>query len=207
MNHKILCLLLIQLFSLVLTKSVASFRITRSKNHEDQSGKLTPLVVSISTDDQSEKMKGVDFILVVDVSSSMSGERISLVKESLKYIVNDLLNEQDNIALIQFSTSASVIRGLTPMTAANKVTLTQDINNLRASGGTNIYTGLTKGLEQITNSYDDGTRICSIILLSDGQDQYRNADINFRNLISSTGKTNYIFTTHTLGMELIMMRF
>ena len=38
-----------------------------------------------------------------------------------------------------------------------------------------------------------------MILLSDGQDQGKNADLNFKNLIASSGKSNYIFTLHALG--------
>ena len=34
-----------------------SLQISRSKSHVDQTGNLTPLVISVSTEDQSEKVK------------------------------------------------------------------------------------------------------------------------------------------------------
>ena len=163
-------LVIFQLFLLILNKSEADFGISRSKRHEDKTGKLTPLVVSVSTDDKNKKVKGVDLIFIVDVSGSMSGSRMTLVKESLKYMV-ELMNEQDSMALIKFESTASVVNGLTQMTSSNKEIITRNINNLYASGGTQIYNGLSLGLQQITKNYANGDRICSMILLSDGQDQ------------------------------------
>ena len=200
MNGKIIfvTLLIIQLFSSVLDKSLANFRITRAKSHVDKTGKLTPLVVSVSTDDKKQKIKGVDLIFVVDISGSMGGTRLQLVKDSLNYIVS-LMNENDSISIIKFESKASVVCNLTSMTPSNKDSIKQKINSLSVTGGTNIYTGLTLGLQQVQHDYANGDRICSIILLSDGQDGARNADTNFLNLIKTTGKTNYIFTVHTLG--------
>ena len=191
-------LVIFQLFLLILNKSEADFGISRSKRHEDKTGKLTPLVVSVSTEDKNKKVKGVDLIFIVDVSGSMSGSRMTLVKESLTYMV-DLMNEQDSMALIKFESTASVVNGLTEMTLSNKAKIKTNINNLKASGGTYIYNGLSLGLQQITKNYANGDRICSMILLSDGQDGGVNADLNFKNLIVSSGKSNYIFTLHALG--------
>ena len=93
--------------------------ITSDKNNEDKTGKLTPLVVSVSTDDKKQKIKGVDLIFVVDISGSMGGTRLQLVKDSLNYIVS-LMNENDSISIIKFESKAFVICNLTPMTQSNK---------------------------------------------------------------------------------------
>ena len=52
-------------------KNALSLEINRSKSHEDQTNKFTPLVITISSSDINEKIKDVDFICVVDVSGSM----------------------------------------------------------------------------------------------------------------------------------------
>ena len=191
-------LLFLQIFLLKSDDSNLKLNIYRSKNHEDQTGKLTPLVISLSSDDVKEKITNADLIFVVDVSGSMSGSAIQLVKETLNYIV-DITKENDNIALITFHSSATVTQGLTKMTADGKNTMRTKINNLRASGGTNIYSGLELGLQQITKDYASGDRVCSIILLSDGADGYANADTKFANLIKGGAKKNYVFTTHSFG--------
>ena len=198
MRKNLTILLLILQIIFVQLDSPLKLEIYRSKSHEDQTGDLTPLVISLSSDDITEKKTGADLIFVVDVSGSMSGDGIKLVKETINYII-DITNENDNIALITFHSSASKVFDLTKMTEANKKTLKSKVNSLIASGGTNIYSGLQKGLEQVTKDYSSGDRVCSIVLLSDGEDGYRNADTNFANLIKNGAKKNYIFTTHSFG--------
>ena len=130
---------------IIKSQCALTLSINKSKRHEDKTGRFTPLVVSLSSEDKAEKVKGIDLIVIVDVSGSMSGEPIMLVKESLKYIV-ELMNEKDNFALVTFSSYSNIIDGLTPMTSTNKNKILLDINNLRAGGGTNIYAGLETGL-------------------------------------------------------------
>ena len=193
-----LLLILFQLFFLKADDSKLKLNIYRSKSHEDQTGSLTPLVISLSSDDVKEKTTNADLIFVVDISGSMSGTRLKLVKETLNYIV-DITNENDNIALITFESYAHKIMGLTKMTEANKNTMRAKINALSVTGGTNIYVGLEMGLQQIIKDYTSGDRVCSIIMLSDGYDNYQNADTRFANLVNNGAKKNYIFTTHVFG--------
>ena len=133
---------------ILVTNDDLSLDIFRARSHADQTGSLTPLVVSLSSIDKSEKVKGVDLICIVDVSGSMYGSKIQLVIESLKYLVN-LMNEQDNIVLITFTDYTDIICDFTKMTSYNKSSLLDDINNLEAYGGTNIYSALISGLEFI----------------------------------------------------------
>jgi len=128
----------------------------------------------------------------------MSGSRVKLVKESLKYLVN-LMTINDKLAIVSFTDTASIKLPLTEMTEIGKSNAIKAIDLLRARGGTNIYSGLSKGLELITQDYTSGERVASMILLSDGYDGGRNADTNFKNHINNMGKQNYVFTLHTLG--------
>jgi Mg-chelatase subunit ChlD len=202
MNKRILCIILVQILVLISSKGKdsMSLEIHRSKSHFDQTGDLTPLVVTLSSEDKTQKIKGVDLICIVDVSGSMSGDKIKLVKESLEHLVK-LMNEEDNLALITFSSDAEVINELTPMTQENKTDLLKNIDNLYAYGGTNIYPALEKALDLIAHDYSTGERIASIILLSDGQDNYSYNSLlsRFENLLETTNKTNYAFTLHTFG--------
>ena len=71
------------------------------------------------------------------------------------------------------------------MTSNNKNAIINKIKNLKANGGTNIYSGLTRGLEVIRKNYLNGERIVSLILLSDGWDNDSRSNIpnNFRRYI------------------------
>ena len=197
-NLLVILLLIFQVFLIKADDSQFRLNIYRSKRHEDQTGNLTPLVISLSSDDVKEKKTNADLIFVVDISSSMSGNAIKLVKDTLTYIV-EMSNENDNIALVTFSNSAQVKAGLTKMTAANKNSMKSIINALYVSGGTNILSGMQMGLNQITKDYTTGDRVCSLILLSDGEDIYGNKLQHFVNLINNGAKKNYIFTTHAFG--------
>ena len=167
-------------------KNALSLEINRSKSHEDQTDKFTPLVITISSSDINEKIKDVDFICVVDVSGSMGGKRLDLVKESLKSLVG-IMDERDKFALVTFSSSSSLIYDLTQMTKNNKNEIIQKINYLIADGGTNIYSGLETGLSLLKENYISGEKIASIILLSDGIDNYNYnlVDDKFKQLLNT----------------------
>ena len=171
MKESFFCIILVIILVLISSKDKDSMtlEIHRSKSHSDQTGDLTPLIVTLSSEDINKKMKGVDLICVVDVSGSMVGYRIELLIESLKYLVN-IMNEQDNFALITFESDVHVINEFTKMTPENKTSILENINKLRAYGGTNIYPAIEKALELINQDYSNGERIASIILLTDGND-------------------------------------
>ena len=194
----LLLVLFLQTFFLISNKDPISLEILRARAHKDQTGNLTPLAVLLSSEDKNVKIKGVDLICIVDVSGSMSGSKIQLVIQSLKTLVN-LMEEQDNMALVAFSSGARVVNGFTKMTSENKTLLINNINKIFDAGGTNIYQGLLTGLSLLTENYSSGERIASMILLSDGQDNYSGADTKFIDLLSTTGKNKYVFSLHTFG--------
>ena len=194
MNLKLL--VFIQIFLFISNEEVY-LSISRSRTHEEQTGKLTPLLISLSTDDTKEKMKGVDFVCVVDTSGSMAGSRITLVKESLNYLIN-LMNPNDNFALVTFESSSQVVSDFIQMTPENKKAISSKIDSLKGSGGTNILSGLKSALELIKSDYSSGERICSMILLSDGEDN-RDVDTQFKKHISDVNKDKYVFSLHTMG--------
>ena len=188
------------IFYLVSNANSPTLTISRSRAHEDKSGPFTPLVVSFSTEDISTKVKPVDLICIVDISGSMYGDPINLVKQSLDYLVN-LMNDTDNFALVTFSNSATLEFDLTKMTQDNKEIISTRIKNLNAFGGTNIYSGLELGLRLLTSNYSSGDRIASMILLSDGEDNYNYGMVDelFKDLVEDTNKNDYVFNLNTFG--------
>ncbi len=54
---------------------------------------------------------GIDLIIVIDNSGSMSGEKIALIRQTLEFIV-DLMKENDRMCLISFEGTATP---LTPL--------------------------------------------------------------------------------------------
>ena len=59
MSKKLLYInILIGILVFISNKDTPSLEIHRSRSHIDQTKNLTPLVVTLSTEDKSEKMKG-----------------------------------------------------------------------------------------------------------------------------------------------------
>ena len=200
MSKGLLCAILVQILVLIYSQyNPMTLDIKRSKAHIDKTGDLTPLVVTLSSEDINEKVKPVDLICIVDVSSSMLDEdKIGLVKETLKYLIN-LMNEEDRLAIIKFSYDAELAFGFAKMYQGNKRMALSEVEDLYAYGGTNTYSGLEKALEKLTDDYSTGERIATIILLSDGLDNYGRVPERFETLLNTTKKDNYTFTLHTFG--------
>ncbi|MBT3302524.1 MAG: VWA domain-containing protein [Bacteroidetes bacterium] len=101
------------------------------------------------------------FILVVDVSGSMSGEPLKDAKKGLHSFV-DQMTIKDEAALITFSTS---IDYALPMTS-NKNVLKKEITSMRSGGGTHLYDAIAKAISIAKNLKEK----VAIVTLTDGQD-------------------------------------
>ncbi|CAF4644428.1 unnamed protein product [Rotaria sp. Silwood1] len=112
----------------------------------------------------------IDLVCVVDQSGSMTGEKITLLKQTLIYIV-DQLNELDRLAIVSFNTTAfNYSHGLKHLNQQNKEMLKKSITeNVKASGGTFIGCGLSMGIELFTNRQTKNP-VGGLLLLTDGQD-------------------------------------
>ncbi|XP_046719137.1 calcium-activated chloride channel regulator 3A-1-like [Silurus meridionalis] len=106
--------------------------------------------------------------LVLDVSSSMQGLRISQQHRAATIFLNQIIDEQQFVGLVTFSTYANILSPLTKIDGP--ATRQKLINSLPtvASGSTYICKGLRKGFELLRT--DDGQTIGDeIIFLTDGQ--------------------------------------
>ena len=161
----------------------------------------TPFVINITSPEPEidEKKCSADLICIIDVSGSMSGEKIELVKESLKILV-DMMDKNDRLALVLFSSNAHIEFELNYLTDKTKGELKSKISEIRSGGGTNILSGLEQAVEILkkekTNTDD---RVSSILLLSDGCDNY-NDDVSLAEALKKLTKgMGLSFTLHTFG--------
>lgn len=113
--------------------------------------------------------KDLNLTFVIDVSGSMSGSRISTVKQVMKQFISSM-GEADQAAIVRYESYAYLSQGMTN----NKDSLTTAVNNLYASGGTSIYRGVALGIEQLTKNVDENSYDI-LILLTDGQDSSFNS--------------------------------
>ncbi|TVU15293.1 hypothetical protein EJB05_38807, partial [Eragrostis curvula] len=112
----------------------------------------------------------VDLVTVLDVSGSMAGSKLALLKQAMGFVVQHL-GSSDRLSVIAFSSTARRLFPLRQMSHRGKQQALQAINSLGAGGGTNIADALKKAMKVIEDRRYRNS-VCSIILLSDGQDTY-----------------------------------
>ncbi|WRX34195.1 zinc finger protein [Theobroma cacao] len=112
----------------------------------------------------------VDLVTVLDVSGSMAGTKLALLKRAMGFVIQHL-GPSDRLSVIAFSSTARRLFPLRRMTETGRQEALQAVNSLTSNGGTNIAEGLRKGAKVILDRKSKNP-VGSIILLSDGQDTY-----------------------------------
>ena len=112
----------------------------------------------------------VDLVTVLDISSSMAGTKLALVKRAMGFVIQSL-GPNDRLSVIAFSSTACRLFPLLRMSDSGRQRALRAVNSLVASGGTFIAEGLRKGAK-IMEDRKEKNPVAGIILLSDGQDTY-----------------------------------
>ena len=115
--------------------------------------------------------KKKDIILVLDVSGSMSGEKIDKVISDTKGLIDYVLSDSNNrVALITFDSTSTIISNFTN----DKDTLTEKLNTITANGNTN-YNMALKNVDTVMEGYvkENGRDIVTLFLT----DGYPNIEI------------------------------
>ena len=83
--------------------------------------KNTPFIVNINTPKlkTATKMCNADLICVIDISGSMAGTKLDMVKKSIIILIK-LMDENDRLALVLFESKAQVLCNLEYMTETKK---------------------------------------------------------------------------------------
>ncbi|KAE9616692.1 hypothetical protein Lal_00034910 [Lupinus albus] len=131
----------------------------------------------------------VDLVTVLDVSGSMGGTKLALLKRAMGFVIQNL-GPSDRLSVIAFSSTARRVFPLRQMTDTGRQQAIQAVNSLVASGGTNIAEGLRKGAKVFVDRRWKNP-VSSIILLSDGQDTYSvssrpNVETNYQLLVPNS---------------------
>ncbi|CAD8066226.1 unnamed protein product [Paramecium sonneborni] len=144
----------------------------------------------ISENDKNGRV-GVDLICLIDISGSMIGIKIEMVKQSL-IILLQFLGDNDRLQLITFDNEAHKLTPLKRVTLQNKDYFTQIIKSIQAYGGNQISEATKMAFQQLKQrKYVNN--VTSIFLLSDG------VDYTFPAIQTQIKSVNEIFTLHTFG--------
>lgn len=118
-----------------------------------------------------EKTEYKDVLFVLDISGSMSGDKLDKVKSDTTELITDLLSNGTNRAgVITFSDTSQIIKNFTN----NKEEVTEAVNKLYTNNMTNYYQALVNVDTVLKNYKKEENRECIVLFLTDG---YPNVDI------------------------------
>jgi Ca-activated chloride channel family protein len=128
--------------------------------------------VRLTADDAIRGEQRAPFALAIalDTSGSMYGEKIEQARQAVLGLIRDM-RDDDQIALVRYSSDASVVQPLARLGDV-RATLTTQVRQIEADGGTAIPLGMraaTKALEEAGRG-----RVRRVVLVSDGLDSSRN---------------------------------
>lgn len=94
-----------------------------------------------------EKIIKKNLCFVLDSSGSMSGKKINQAKEAVRFVIRNL-NKDDRFSIIDFDDSVNVFtHKMLPADAETKKEAIKFVDDIDASGGTNIHDALLRALE------------------------------------------------------------
>ncbi|MCD4673049.1 MAG: DnaJ domain-containing protein [Anaerolineaceae bacterium] len=109
----------------------------------------TMVTVRCAEDPESFKRTPANICLVVDRSTSMKGDRLEVVKRNILKLFGHL-DQDDVFCLITFNDRAEVV--IPPTPAGNLLSLKKMVSGITAEGGTEIFQGLIRGYQTLSQS-------------------------------------------------------
>ncbi len=121
-------------------------------------------MVSPRVELKDEQVVGKDIFFLLDTSGSMKGEKLAQAKAALSFCLQSL-GPEDRFNVVAFSTDVESFSRESLNARDEQIGRARDfIQQLQATGGTNIHDALQEALGQISS----GTRPTMIIFLTDG---------------------------------------
>ncbi|XP_021835198.2 E3 ubiquitin-protein ligase WAV3 [Spinacia oleracea] len=110
----------------------------------------------------------IDLVTVLDVSGSMTGPKLLMLKRAMRLVISSL-SSADRLAIVAFSSAPQRLLPLRRMTSQGQKSARKIIDHLSCGQGTSVGEALTKAAKVLEDRRQKNP-VCTIILLSDGQD-------------------------------------
>ena len=126
---------------------------------------LIRLVSTSESPSQNAPRPPLDLAIVIDRSGSMSGDSIAAALGSAKNLIRGL-QATDRVAVVVFNQHVQVVQALAQL--ADRESLIQRLDGIRAEGNTALFAGWEEGAKQLA-PFTSPQRTSRVILLTDGQ--------------------------------------
>jgi Ca-activated chloride channel homolog len=119
--------------------------------------------------------KPVDLVVVMDISGSMSGDKITSARKSLMEFINKL-DDRDQLQINLFSTDITTLTPLSPLGPKRQQVL-DSVSGIFEGGNTRLYDAALQAYEGLKQN-GDPKHIRAIIILTDGEDTASSATLD-----------------------------
>lgn len=139
----------------------------------------------------------MDIVCVIDISGSMCGQKIALVRDTMKYVV-EMLTPNDRLSIMVYNNSGTRLCPFMFVNSANIPKFNDIIGKLNAGGGNIMLNGLEVAVK-ILRERRTINDVTSIFLLSDGQEPHE-TESQFREMLKEPVNENLgSFSLHSFG--------
>jgi Ca-activated chloride channel family protein len=186
-------------FKLYFSKNSSSVGLSLLSYQTGKNDGYFLLSASPSTEMDKSNIENKDITFILDVSGSMSGEKLDQAKKALLYCVNNL-NPGDHFNVVRFSTEAySLFSSLEKADKQNLKEAKKFIEELKAIGGTNIEEAFSLAFK----NYTESNRPHFVVFLTDGKPTIGEMDDEkLVKRILNTNKDNSRIFTFGIGDEI-----
>ncbi|KAH7299490.1 hypothetical protein KP509_24G014600 [Ceratopteris richardii] len=141
-----------------------------ARDEEQQLANMLGSPATVSNGCAQRRRAAVDLVAVLDISGSMAGTKLTLMKRAMRLVVRSL-GPADRLSIVAFASSARRVLALRRMTEEGRRAAMEALDSLSCTGGTSIADGLRKG-SAVLQQRRQNNPVATIMLLSDGQDSF-----------------------------------
>ena len=143
---------------------------------QDTVEKNLQLLVRLSAPQtQNLKRTPLSLAIVIDRSGSMGTDNMMAALDCTRDLVNRL-HDEDEVSVVSYDTQVEVEMKLMPAREA-KHHIVSSLAHIHARGGTDLHSGWLKGVEMLAHR-SNGNRMCRVVLLSDGQANHGETNVD-----------------------------
>jgi len=143
---------------------------------QDSAEKNLQLLVRLSAPQtQNLKRTPLSLAIVIDRSGSMGTDNMMAALDCTRDLVNRL-HDEDEVSVVSYDTQVEVEMELMSAREA-KHHIVSSLAHIHARGSTDLHSGWLKGVEMLAHR-SNGNRMCRVVLLSDGQANHGETNVD-----------------------------
>jgi uncharacterized protein YegL len=108
----------------------------------------------------------IDLVTVIDRSGSMEGEKLSLVLDTLSFVIRQL-QSKDKLSVVTYDDKVATVLPLMPMNSTGKISAQDKVRTIKSGNTTDLCGGLMEGIKVIS-SRTEKNEVSSVLLFTDG---------------------------------------